>query len=183
LVVEAVYSTGLREIIPNADLTITGFNKDVAALHEVTLAWGGMTVTFEAHVGIIPERITVEALPTRRFYTVREPLDRTGMRIMAHYTGGNTEIVTVGISTSMDIPITFAGPKTVTITYMGRTATIPNNINGIVYFGSNALRDFAIHVAGLTGGGSSGAALNISLPAAITGFSNALSKYTRKPSN
>ena len=167
MIVEAVYSDNVRNPIPLGELEIEGFDGTIVEeWQSVKAKWGGFYDTWEVFVGRIPSSVRIHQMPANRFNVIRETMDLTGMVFQGNFGGSWETVPNERLVISFDVPFVTAGPKTVTIRYMNVPAVIPNDRNGIIYFGSALLRDFAVQMLGKTS--TADAPIDIVFPAGIS---------------
>ena len=109
----------------NRNRTITAKPGDVITLTKDTTLYAVYEMT--------PTSIDIISLPTKTMYTIGDSLDLTGLSVVANYPGKiialqTKELTITGFSAST------AGVKTVTVTYLGKTAsftvTVKSNSGG-----------------------------------------------------
>jgi LPXTG-motif cell wall-anchored protein len=85
-----------------------------------TVTYGGASATFTVEVTADPTSLTVQA-PDRIVYTVGDPFDATGLRVLATYADGTTDDVTS--QARVETPdLSTPGERTVTVLFGGLTA-------------------------------------------------------------
>ncbi len=118
----AHYSDGSTQEITQG-FTLSGYNNQVAGRQTITVTYMGATDTFT--VTVIRSEITniaIGYLPVKTQYWIGESLDTTGLTLLATYSDGNTKEIIDGFTVS-GYNSAIAGEQTLTVSYMGKTAT------------------------------------------------------------
>ena len=103
--------------------TTSGYDSTKAGTKTITVTYQDKTATFNVTV---KEKtltgISVSKQPSKTIYFIGENLDTTGLQLKLSYDDGSTSDATSGFTTS-GFDSTKAGTQTVTVTYLGKTAT------------------------------------------------------------
>lgn len=125
------YSSG-KIAIDTKELTVTGFSSATAGTKTITVTYLGKTTTFDVTVtsSSAPtlSSISVKKLPDKTIYKVGESFNSSGLVVTANYSNGTKSDVTSGF-TFTGFNSSTTGTKTVTVTYMGKTATFNVTVN------------------------------------------------------
>ena len=122
MILWAKYEDGRRVAITDG-YTVSGYDSHVSGPQCVVIAYGGMTVSFEIYIDVaVPISISVQAIPAKVEYWLREELDTTGLVIRVYYSDGSFVDMTegfeiYGFDNSTD------GPKDIVIFYEGHTTS------------------------------------------------------------
>ncbi|MEE3450018.1 MAG: bacterial Ig-like domain-containing protein, partial [Acutalibacteraceae bacterium] len=132
MMVRAHFSDGTSEIVSDK-VTISGFDSTTEGVKTITVEYGSKSVSFEVTVykkEAVLEYITVTP-PQKQNYFVGETFDPNGMSVIAHYSDESTvDITSHAIITGFDA--TTSGEKTITVEYMGFTASFDITVYEIV---------------------------------------------------
>jgi hypothetical protein len=126
---DTVDLSGMRVVATYDDNTEVDVTDDVAlslpdtSRHGTstgTVTYGGASATFTVEVTADPTSLTVQA-PSKIVYTVGDPFDATGLRVLATYADGTTDDVTS--QARVETPdLSTPGERTVTVLFGGLTA-------------------------------------------------------------
>ena len=125
MVVIARYSDNSTKTIPNADVTVSGYNANQEGEQTVTVTYEGKTATFKVTVQAAQKTllgITVTG-PTKQAYEIGDELDLTGLIVTAHYDDDTDEVLEGGLYQLSAFDSSTAGDKIITVTYEGKTAS------------------------------------------------------------
>ncbi len=191
---ESLDTTGLTLVASYSDestqeitegFTVSGFNSAVAGAQTLTVTYMGATVSFAVTVKQ-PDLTGIEIVipPRKTEYWIGETLDTTGLTLLASYTDGSEAEI------SKDFTVTgfnsaVAGVQTLTVTYMGATASFTVTIKqpeviGIEVLSQPAKKEYwtgeELDTAGLVllATYSNGTTSRITEGFAITGFDSTL---------
>lgn len=116
-----IYNNGTTEVIDLMPDMVTGFDNTRVGPQVLTVTYKGKTATFEVTVAAKSlMEIKVTKKPDKLTYLEGDDFDPNGVEVTAYYNNGTSERVTdYDISGYTSTP----GPKTITITYGGKTAT------------------------------------------------------------
>lgn len=134
LSVSIVYSNGKTvELAPSA-YTIKGFSTNTIGEKTITITYKNMTATYK--ITVFEPALTgieITKTPNKISYYIGDPLDLTGLEVIAHYENGKTAIVTSNVTVNGDI--SSAGTKTITVSYTEndriKTATYQVSVVGV----------------------------------------------------
>jgi len=121
LVIEATYTEGGSDIIPNRNLTVTGFDSYSPGDKTITISYGGVTTSFVINI-IGVRSISIKKLPDKLVFKQGDTLDISGMEVEATLTNDDVEPVIIILSNISGFNPNIAGFVTLTINYAGTTA-------------------------------------------------------------
>lgn len=107
-----------------------GYSPTVATqgVKKVTVSYGGKTDSFSIKVkDDALKDISIKSKPNRLNYAAKEKIDTTGLVINAQYESGAVRAVSSGFTISPD-SFNSVGTHNVTVSYGGKTATFPVNV-------------------------------------------------------
>ena len=115
---------GEREVkLSNISVTINGIDKTQAGLQTAVATYQGATARFTVRYNEAKSLIgiTISSKPAKLVYAVGEEIDTTGLAVKAYYSDGTNEIVTDGLTASLDTAS--AGVKKATVSLGNYTAS------------------------------------------------------------
>ena len=127
LEVTVLYNDGSTKTVDN--YTVSGFDSETEGTKNVTVSWvaaNGYTKTASFTVSVVDSMprltgIAVDTMPTKTVYNRREPLDTTGLVIVASYNNGTeAPIDTYRLSTFNTLRV---GDQTITVTASDKYGT------------------------------------------------------------
>ena len=128
--VKAKYSDGSSDIVPLDECTFSPekLTEDVTT---VTVTYKGKTASVNVTViGAVPTGIEITKQPDKTEYFDGDSFDPTGMEITASYEDGSTKPVAIEKCTFSPETLT-QGVTSVTVTYNGKTASIPVTVKAV----------------------------------------------------
>ena len=122
---ELTYDDESTKEIPLTNAMVTGFDNTQVGRQELTVSYGGFTLTFTVEVKAKTlTSIAVSSLPEKLGYLQnKETLDVTGGKVTLYYDNGTTAEVELTENMVMGFDNTVLGKNTLTVTYAGKTAT------------------------------------------------------------
>jgi len=129
LVITATYSNSTTEDITYAtDSGITLSTPDMTAEGDktITVTYLEKETSFNITVKPVVKSITVKTNPTKATYTIDEKFDPAGLVITATYSNSTTEDITYSATSGITLStpdMTAEGDKTITVTYLEKTAS------------------------------------------------------------
>lgn len=135
-------------VLMTADM-VSGFDSSKTGNQTLTVTYKGKTAEFDVTVSEIPveavlEYIKLTKLPSKTTYRVGDKLDLTGAVLVAFYSDGTSQRITITDDMVSGFDSSKTGNQTLTITYNGKTATFTIKVTKSSSSG------------GSSGGGSSG---------------------------
>ncbi|MEE0957269.1 MAG: bacterial Ig-like domain-containing protein [Ruminococcus sp.] len=122
MVVVALYDNNTTEAV--TDYTLSGFDSSTTGKKTITVAYKGLTATFDVEVKEKPvslTSITIVHKPDKLSYFIGEEFDSTGLIVNAVYDNGTSKAVTDYTLSGFDNST--VGKKTITVAYKGLKAT------------------------------------------------------------
>ena len=115
--------------IPITRLMVSGFDNSKEGVNTITVTVGGKSVTFDVNIVYkVLENISIISQPTKTTYFVGEELSKDGMQVMANYSNNTSTQITGYTISGYDK--NKVGVQTVTVSYMGKTATFTVTVKG-----------------------------------------------------
>jgi len=121
LVLTATYDDNTTQTITDG-YVISGYDSSVTGPQEITVTYGGRTVTFT--VTVIEKTLTgieVKA-PVKTEYIEGQPIELDGMKVTAVYNNGTREELNAADYNVTGYNSTVIGEQTITVSYKGKTA-------------------------------------------------------------
>ena len=107
--------------IDNAECQITGIDTSKAGRQTATVAYNSKQATFNTEV-VVLQSIRIASNPTKLTYNIGETFDRTGIKVIGVWPILGEEEISNRVTIS-GINTQTAGRKTLTVTYLDKTAT------------------------------------------------------------
>lgn len=137
LVVTAIYSNETTQVVQ--DYSVSGYDQTQAGVQTIVISYQGCTASFTVTVrekSLTLVGVVLAAAPIKRDYVVGETdLDLDGMKLLAVFDDGTSQVVESSDYTSSGFTTTATGKKTITITYKGFSATFDIQVNAPVVEG------------------------------------------------
>lgn len=115
--------------VPITRHMISGFDNSKEGVNTITVTVGGKSVTFDVNIVYkVLENISIISQPTKTTYFVGEELSKDGMQVMANYSNNTSTQITGYTISGYDK--NKVGVQTVTVSYMGKTATFTVTVKG-----------------------------------------------------
>lgn len=123
------YSNGDNQTRNVTRHMVSGFDNTKEGKNTITVTVGGKTVTFDVNIVYkVLENISITSAPTKTTYLIGEDLDKSGLQVMANYSNDTSTPVTGYTVTGYNK--NKIGTQTITVTYMGKTATFNVTVKG-----------------------------------------------------
>jgi len=132
MVVKAVYGNGKEVEVTDYTFTTDAFTTAGSATVTVSYTQGAATKSADVTVTVEEaalERIEITTPPTKTAYTALDAFDPAGMVVTAYYADNTTAVVTQYTVAPEELITT---TTEVTVTYNGKTATVPVTVTGRV---------------------------------------------------
>jgi len=147
LAVMAFYSDNTFKILDGGDYSVSGYSS-TPGTKTITVTYDGKSATFNVTVNAAvvapPTRtltaIAITSLPTKMVYNEGDGFDPAGMTVIAFYSDNSFTLLDGGdysISGYTSTP----GPKTITVTYDGKSATFNITVNPASYINGDVNND------------------------------------------
>jgi len=123
------FTDNCTETLPLAESMVSGFESNMQGSYEVTLTYGGESISYAITVEHELKSIAIEA-PQKTQYKVGDKLDLTGGKVIITFTDNTTETLPLTESMVSGFSSLVAGNVVVTATYMGQTITYTIEVEG-----------------------------------------------------
>ena len=120
--VKALYADGLEKTVSGAALEISGYDTNCEGWQEITVAYRGKTDTFNVEV-VDFDNLTIQSLPDKTTYKQGQRLDLSGISLVMEYSDGFAKPVDIKNCEVTNFDSSEVGSCTVTVTYLGKSAT------------------------------------------------------------
>ena len=117
--VTASYSNNTTKTVTASDLTISDVDTSVAGTKTLTVSYKGKEATANVEVLAISS-MSISGVAS--LINVNEALDLSNLKLTVTYNDSSVEVLTSGFEVG-SFDVTVGGNQTLTVTYMGRTAT------------------------------------------------------------